>query len=134
MGKRQPDATGLLAFFWDRFDSRAASDDDLAYLSAATGEAANMAFTLSAHIAGLAGLIDGDRGLEDKPKCGSLQDADQTALLYRIADEVEAIARIAHIGSESECLLRMRLTEKLAAGKSRRIQGGLQSSTDKEAA
>ncbi|VWM20556.1 hypothetical protein [Burkholderia lata] len=131
MANRQPDAAGLLAFFWDRFDASAASDEDLAYLSVATDEAANAAFKLSAHIAGLACLIDGDRGIDDKPQCGSLQDADQTALLYRIADEVEAIARMAHVGGEAESILRFRLMEKLATSNSRRVQRGLQSSPDK---
>ncbi|WP_431226810.1 hypothetical protein [Burkholderia contaminans] len=134
MANRQPDPAGLLAFFWDRFDSSAASDEDLAYLSLATDEAANAAFKLSAHIAGVACLVDSDRGIDNKPQCGSLQDADQTALLYRISDEVEAIARMAHIGSESESILRLRLAERLSASNSRRVQRGLQSSTEKATA
>ncbi|WP_175872683.1 hypothetical protein [Burkholderia sp. BCC0397] len=132
MSKRQPDAAGLLAFFWGRLDTNTASDDDLMYLSGAADEAANAAFKLSAHIADVAGLIDGDRGIDGKPQCGSLQDADQTALLYRISDEVEAIARMAHIGSESESILRFRLMEKLETSNSRRIRTAEQSSTLEE--
>jgi hypothetical protein len=134
MANRQPDAAGLLAFFWGRFDTDAASDEDLEYLSVATEEAANAAFRLSTVISGIGCLIGDDRGVEDKPECGALQDGSQSTLLHLIADEVEAIARLAHIGSESEGRLRARLMEKLVVCNSRRIQRGLQSSSDKEAA
>ncbi|MFJ1214522.1 hypothetical protein [Burkholderia pyrrocinia] len=132
MANRQPDAAGLLAFLWDHFDADTASDEDLEYLSVATEEAARAAFRLSSIVSGIGSLIDDDRGAEDKPECGALQDATQSTLLYHIADEVEAIARLAHIGSESEGRLRFRLKGKLADRNSRRIQRDLQSSTLEE--
>ncbi|KVF38051.1 hypothetical protein [Burkholderia vietnamiensis] len=132
--KRQPDAAGLLAFFWDHFDANAATDEDLKYLSGAAEEVAHAAWTLSSHISGIGGLIERDRGFEDKPQCGELQDSDQAALLYRIASELEAIGHLAYIGCESNSLLSTRLMERLATSNSRRVQRGLQSSTDKEAA
>lgn len=132
--KRQPDAAGLLAFFWDHFDANAASDEDLEYLSGAAGEVAHAVWTLSSHISGIGGLIERDRGFEGRPQCGELQDADQAALLYRVASELEAIGHLAYIGSESDSLLRSRLVERFAANRSRRIRTAEQSSTDKEAA
>ncbi|KVN27338.1 hypothetical protein WJ63_14300 [Burkholderia pyrrocinia] len=132
MINRQPDAAGLLAFFWDRFDAKAASDEDLEYLSGSAEEAANAAWQLSAHVSGVGGLIEQDRGVDDKPKCGTLQDADQAELLYRIANELEAIGHLAYIGSVSDSVLRTRLTEKLAASKSRRTRIPEQSSTLEE--
>lgn len=132
MSKRQPDAAGLLAFFWDHFDATAATDEDLEYLSGASSEVAHAAWTLSSHISGIGGLIERDRGFEGKPQCGELQDADQTALLYRIAGELEAIGHLAYIGSESDSVLRARMAEKLAAGKSRRVRIPEQSSALEE--
>lgn len=132
MSKRQPDAAGLLTFLWDRFDVKAATDEELQYLSAASEEAANAAWRLSEHISGVGGLIQYDRGSDDKPKCGALQDTDQAGLLYRIANELETIGRLAYIGSESDYALRTRLTEKLAASKSRRTRIPEQSSTLEE--
>ncbi|AOJ86145.1 hypothetical protein WS87_05415 [Burkholderia sp. MSMB0856] len=130
MSKRQPDAAGLLAFLWDRFDAETASDEDLAYLSAASEEAANMAFKLSDHVAGIGCLIDYDRGAETR--CGSLQDSEQASLLFRLADEIAAIGHMASIGSESESRLRHRISARLDAGKSRRIRTSEQSSTLEE--
>lgn len=132
MSKRQPDAAGVLAFLWDHFDATAASDDGLEYLSGAAEEAAHAALELSSHIAAIGGLIEGDRDFEGKPKCGELQDADQAALLYRIADEVKVIGQLAYIGSESDCVLRARMAEKVAAGKSRRVRIPEQSSALEE--
>lgn len=132
MSKRQPDAAGMLAFFWDHFDATAASDEDLEYLSVATEEAATAAFRLSTIISGISSLIGGDRNTEGNPQCGALQDEDQSTLLYHFADEVEAIARLAHIGSESDFRLRTRLKERLAAGRSRRTHTPEQSSTLEE--
>ncbi|QVN19573.1 hypothetical protein [Burkholderia pyrrocinia] len=132
MSKRQPDAAGLLTFFWDRFDATVATDEELEYLSSASGEVAHAAWTLSSHISGIGGLIERDRGFEGKPQCGELQDADQAALLYRIAGELEAIGHLAYIGSESDSVLRTRRAEKLAAGKSRRVRIPEQSSTLEE--
>ncbi|WP_124581858.1 hypothetical protein [Burkholderia contaminans] len=129
MSKRQPDAAGMLAFFWDHFDATAASDEDLEYLSVATEEAANAAFKLSTLISGVGCLIDEDRGPNNDPECGALQDASQTTLLHHIADEVETIARLARIGGEAEGRLRSRLKERLAAGRSRRTHTPEQSST-----
>jgi len=131
MANRQPDAAGLLAFLWDHFDADTASDEDLEYLSVATDEAASAAFKLSTLISGIGCLIDEDRGPEDAPECGALQDARQTTLLYHIADEVETIARLARIGAESEGRLRFRMKERLATSTSRRIKQDSQSSTDK---
>ncbi|KVU21227.1 hypothetical protein WK62_19785 [Burkholderia ubonensis] len=128
MAKRQPDAAGLLAFFWDRFDAKAASDEDLEYLSGAAEEAANAALQLSDHVSGVGGLIEQDRGFDNKPTCGTLQDADQAELLYRIANELEAIGHLAYIGSASDSVLRTRLAEKLASNKSRRLHIHKQSS------
>ncbi|PAJ77312.1 hypothetical protein CJO71_30160 [Burkholderia ubonensis] len=134
MANRQPDAAGLLAFLWDHFDADTASDEDLEYLSVATEEAANAAFRLSTVISGISCLIGDDRGIHDTPECGALQDATQSTLLHHIADEVEAIARLAHIGAESEGRLRFRLKERLATNSSRRIKHDLQSSSQREAA
>jgi len=131
MANRQPDAAGLLAFLWDRFDTNTASDEDLEYLSVATEEAASAAFKLSTLISGIGCLSDEARGPEDAPECRALQDARQTTLLYHIADEVETIARLARIGSESEGRLRFRLKDRLATSTSHRIKQDLQSSTDK---
>ncbi|MBA9902674.1 hypothetical protein D7207_04295 [Burkholderia cepacia] len=122
----------MLAFLWDHFDATAASDEGLQYLSGASDEAAHAALELSSHIAALGGLIERDRGFEGKPQCGELQDADQAALLYRIADEVKVIGQLAYIGSESDSVLRVRMTEKLAAGRSRRVSIPEQSSTLEE--
>ncbi|QUN42417.1 hypothetical protein KEH56_24250 [Burkholderia cenocepacia] len=132
MSKRQPDAAGVLAFLWDHFDATAASDEGLQYLSGAADEASHAALELSSHIAALGGLIERDRGFEGKPQCGELQDADQAALLYRIASELEAISHLAYIGSESNSLLRTRLMEKLETSNFRRIRTAEQSSTLEE--
>lgn len=131
--KRQPDAAGLLAFFWDHFDANAATDEDLEYLSGAAEEVAHAAWALSSHISGIGGLIERDRGFEGKPQCGELQDSDQAALLYRVASELEAIGHLAYIGSESDSLLCARLAERFAKDKSRRIRTAEQSSIDKAA-
>ncbi|HDR9274784.1 TPA: hypothetical protein QDB24_002858 [Burkholderia vietnamiensis] len=132
MSKRQPDAAGVLAFLWDHFDATAASDEGLQYLSGAADEAAHAALELSSHIAALGGLIERDRGFEGKPQCGELQDADQAALLYRIADEVKVIGQLVHVGNEADSVLRARMTQKLAAGRSRRATIPEQSSTLEE--
>lgn len=132
MANRQPDAAGLLAFFWARFDAKAASDKDLSYLAGAAEEASSEAWQLSDHISDLGGLIECDR--DNKQKCGSLQDDEQARLLYRIAKQVEVIGHLAYIGSEADCELRTRLTAELSASRSPHIQIDLQSSTDKEAA
>ncbi|KVG31994.1 hypothetical protein [Burkholderia diffusa] len=134
MANRQPDAAGLLAFLWDRFDANAASDEDLEYLAVATAEAANTAFRLGTVISGIASLVGNDRGAEDAPDCGALQDRSQATLLHYIADEIETIGRLAHIGSESDFRLLARLKERLATSTSRRIKQDLQSSTDKAVA
>ncbi|AOJ87467.1 hypothetical protein WS87_12665 [Burkholderia sp. MSMB0856] len=134
MANRQPDAAGLLAFLWDHFDANTASDEDLEYLAVATGEAVNAAFKLGTVISGIACLVGDDRGADDNPECGALQDGSQSTLLHFIADEVETIGRLAYIGSESDFRLRTRLKERLATSTSRRIKYDLQSSTDKGAA
>jgi len=128
MAKRHPDAIGLLDFFWNRFDANTAPDEDLEYLSGAADEAANAALQLSAHISGIGGLIDHDQNTENQMKCGELQDTDQAALLYRIADELKVIGHLANIGSEADCVLRARMAEKLAASRSRRTRISEQSS------
>jgi ABC-type phosphonate transport system ATPase subunit len=114
MVKGQSDASGLLAFFWDRFDEEAASTEELEFLAMAAGEASDLAFSLSKHVEGIACLINVDRDKETKTHWGSLQDDDQTGLLFRIASEINMIGRMAEIGSECAFELRTR-AEKLAA-------------------
>lgn len=106
MRKRQADGAGLLSFFRNRFDLKAASAEELEFLSLATETATNELISLSEQISGIAGLIDFDRG--PCPGAGCLQGDSQAMLLWKIARELEMIGRMNEIGSEAEYALRSR--------------------------
>ncbi|RKU02488.1 hypothetical protein C7H84_15895 [Burkholderia sp. Nafp2/4-1b] len=120
MRNRQADAAGLLAFFTDRLDLKTLSDDELEFLSFASESAVNDALSLQEQVSGIAGLIAQDRGQKD-PGSGCLQGDNQAGLLWKIAGDVEVIARMMAISADADCERLTRATSQPESEQFRRI-------------
>lgn len=94
-------APNLIRFFSDRFDLKAASDEDVHYLSNAAEEAGDMARALAEHVVGVGCLISTDLAVENTSKSGALQGHQQADLLFHIANQIETIGHLASIASEA---------------------------------
>ncbi|MBN3734932.1 hypothetical protein [Burkholderia sp. Tr-20390] len=103
---RQPDAAGLLSFFYGRFDMKSASTEELEFLSTAT--APDEAGALRDTLDGIACLVAEDLRKERGQRAGNFQDASVPSLLWSIARQVDAIGQMAFIASEADYELRDR--------------------------
>ncbi|MCA8338469.1 hypothetical protein [Burkholderia multivorans] len=114
--RRQADAAGLLQFFIDRTDLKKLDAEELEFLAAGSEEAAGQAATLSHVVSGVACLISEDQ-TRDGTRSGSLQDHDIQRLLWFVSDQIEAIGKMAWIGSEADYELRRRAQASAATAK-----------------
>ncbi|MDR5776750.1 MULTISPECIES: hypothetical protein [unclassified Caballeronia] len=119
--RRHTTAAGLIDFFFERFDTAHASDNELQYLADFTATVADMAESLSTLTAGIGMLVSADSRSESKHlRTEALQGKDEPALLFHVAAEIELIARIAEVAADSNCYLQRRLTDRLKIERSRR--------------
>lgn len=123
----KPDAAGLLSFFYGRFDMRAASTEELEFLSSAT--APDEAGALRDTLDGIACLVSDDLRKERGQRIGNFQESSVPSLLWSIARQVDAIGQMAFIASEADYELRNRAAR--AASASSRRSTTKQSSSDK---
>ncbi|MCA8217297.1 hypothetical protein LGN20_25665 [Burkholderia cepacia] len=124
---RQPDAAGLLSFFYGRFDMKSASTEELEFLSAAT--APDEAGALRDTLDGIACLVADDLRKERGQRVGNFQDSSVPSLLWSVARQVDAIGQMAFIASEADYELRNRAVR--ASSASCRRSTSKQSSSDK---
>ncbi|RQZ46071.1 hypothetical protein [Burkholderia sp. Bp9099] len=124
---RQPDAAGLLSFFYGRFDMKSASTEELEFLSSST--APDEAGALRDTLDGIACLVSEDLRKERGQRIGNFQETSVPSLLWSIARQVDAIGQMAFIASEADYELRDRVVR--AASASSRRSTPKQSSSDK---
>ncbi|WP_146126187.1 hypothetical protein [Burkholderia multivorans] len=124
----QPDAAGLLSFFYGRFDLKAASTEELEFLSSAT--APDEAGALRDTLDGIACLVSEDLRKERGQRIGNFQEASVPSLLWSIARQVDAIGQMAFIASEASYELRSRAARSAVDSSRQRIPK--QSSKDTE--
>ncbi|PCE31975.1 hypothetical protein [Burkholderia ubonensis] len=103
---RQPDAAGLMSFFYGRFDMKSASTEELEFLSSAT--APDEAGALRDTLDGIACLVAEDLRKERGRRVGNFQESSVPSLLWSIARQVDAIGQMAFIASEADYELRDR--------------------------
>ncbi|MDN7950421.1 hypothetical protein [Burkholderia multivorans] len=127
---RQPDAAGLLSFFYGRFDLKAASAEELEFLSSA--KAPDEARALRDTLDGIACLVSQDLREERGQGIGNFQEASVPSLLWSIARQVDAIGEMAFIASEASYELRSRAARSAVDSSRQRIPK--QSSKDTEGA
>ncbi|SAK67938.1 hypothetical protein AWB80_03371 [Caballeronia pedi] len=126
-----PSAAGLLQFLAERYDMAHASDSELQFLADCLCVAVDAASSLSTVTSAVGCLIAGDRSAEHKhARSGALQEADQSILLHRIANEIELIGQIVATASDAECTLRKRLIDRLKAERFCRIHSDEYSSQE----
>ncbi|MEK7915096.1 hypothetical protein AAB988_08205 [Burkholderia contaminans] len=124
---RQPDAAGLLSFFYGRFNMKAATTEELEFLSSAT--APDEAGALRDTLDGIANFVAEDLRKERGKRVGCFQESTVPSLLWSIARQVDAIGQMAFIASEADYELRDRAVR--AASASSRRSTPKQSSSDK---
>ncbi|WP_254218430.1 hypothetical protein [Burkholderia multivorans] len=114
--RRQADAAGLLQFFIDRTDLKKLDAGELEFLAVSSEEAAAQADTLSHVVSGIACLIGEDRTRVGAGS-GALQDHDIPRLLRFVSDQIQAIGKMAWIGSGADYELRRRAQASAATTK-----------------
>lgn len=116
---RQPDAAGLLSFFYGRFDLKAASAEELKFLSSA--KAPDEAIALRDTLDGIACLVSQDLREERGQGIGNFQEASVPSLLWSIARQVDAIGQMAFIASEASYELSSRAARSAVDSSRQRI-------------
>ncbi|MCO1343433.1 hypothetical protein L0Z26_16245 [Burkholderia multivorans] len=114
--RRRADAAGLLQFFIDRTDLKKLDAEELEFLAAGSEEAAGQAATLSHVVSGVACLISEDRTRVGAGS-GALQDDDIPRLLRFVSDQIQAIGKMAWVGSGADYELRRRAQASAATTK-----------------
>ncbi|WP_146010061.1 hypothetical protein [Burkholderia sp. WAC0059] len=115
MAHKEADASALLEFFLGRFDLKKATNAELSFLATASEQASHAASRLGELVRGLGGLIDDD---QNRNSGASLPSNEVSGLLRSIAGELETIAQMAFIGSETSFVLGERRNGMLHEGES----------------
>ncbi|VVD70897.1 hypothetical protein [Pandoraea anhela] len=107
--KGQANAAGLIQFFSANFDFKAATTEDLEFLSTAGEYVECNAISLAETVSGVASLIACDSDSRKSPSAGTLQGGDIANLLYLIADTVQTIGKLSYVAGEADYQLRDRM-------------------------
>ncbi len=113
---RQADCAGMLQFFIDHIDLKELGDDELEFLAGGSEEAANDAVRLSRIVSGIGCLISEEQ-MSDTLGSGALQGDDLPQLMWFVSNQIEAIGKMAWIGSEADYELRRRAQASAATAK-----------------
>ena len=118
MSMNLADASGVISFFWQKFDSKTASDEDLDFLTGADEEAQSMARGWS-DIVSSVGCIIAEAQAAGREN-GPLQHRELPSFLFSISDSLKTIAELSFVAAGANYVQKERLKAK-AIAKSRRI-------------